>query len=78
MPPHAIISLPPSQTFALAALGLPADAPGAVEQELIARVKRILNVFLVQGAGLGELLFAACSRKGMAEEKVLVTILSDR
>ena len=48
------------------------------EMELIQRVKKMLNVFLVQGAGVGELLFAGCSRKGMMEEKVLITVTSDR
>ena len=48
------------------------------EIELILRVKKMLNVFLVQGAGVGELLFAGCSRKGMMEEKVLITVTSDR
>ena len=48
------------------------------EVQLIGLVKKILNVFLVQGAGVGELLFAGCSRKGMMEEKLLVTVTSDR
>ena len=48
------------------------------EVQLIGIVKKILNVFLVQGAGVGELLFAGCSRKGMMEEKLLVTVTSDR
>jgi hypothetical protein len=50
----------------------------SVETILISRVKKVLNVYLVQGAGVGELLFAGCSRKGMMEEKVLVTVISDR
>ena len=48
------------------------------ESDLIFIVKKMLNVFLVQGAGVNELLFAGCSRKGMMEEKVLVTVTSDR
>ena len=63
--------LPPSPTDG-------SDRAFGVEMELIQRVKRMLNVFLVQGAGVGELLFAGCSRKGMMEEKVLVTVTSDR
>lgn len=48
------------------------------EVQLIGIVKKMLNVFLVQGAGVGELFFAGCSRKGMMEEKVLITVTSDR
>jgi hypothetical protein len=59
-------------------LSAESGTPFGIEMELIQRVKRMLNVFLVQGAGVGELLFAGCSRKGMMEEKVLVTVTSDR
>ena len=45
------------------------------ETELITIVKKMLNVFLVQGAGVNELLFAGCSRKGMMEEKAALTWL---
>lgn len=65
------------KSFPAMSLNLPSDG-GSVEPILISRVKRMLNVFLVQGAGLGELMFAACARKGMMEEKVLVTVTSDR
>jgi hypothetical protein len=40
-------------------------------------IKRILNVFVVQGAGVGELLFSGSVRKslGTLDEKVLVTVI---
>ena len=69
-----------SKSFPLLSI-LPASAErGAfdTEMELIQVVKKMLNTFLVQGAGVGELLFAGCSRKGMMEEKVLITVTSDR
>ena len=69
-----------SKSFPLLSI-LPASAErGAfdTEMELINVVKKMLNTFLVQVAGVGELLFAGCSRKGMMEEKVLITVTSDR
>lgn len=69
-----------SKSFPLLSI-LPASADrGAfdTEMELIQVVKKMLNTFLVQGAGVGELLFAGCSRKGMMEEKVLITVITDR
>lgn len=48
-----------------------------IEMELIKRIRGELNMLLVQGAGLGELMLAAVLRKGFVEEKVLVTILSN-
>jgi hypothetical protein len=32
---------------------------------------------VVLGGGVGELMFSACSRKGMMEEKALVTVVTD-
>lgn len=63
-----------SRIYTLASLGV--DAGPALETELTARVRRMMNVYLVQGPGLGELMFAASGRKGMMEEKVLVTLIS--
>jgi hypothetical protein len=68
----------PLQQILPSSLSAESGTPFGIEMELIQRVKRMLNVFLVQGAGVGELLFAGCSRKGMMEEKVLVTVTSDR
>jgi len=65
-----------TRPFTLDSLGLTATYD--VESEIIGRVKHIINAFLVQGAGVGELLFAASARRGMMEEKVLVTITSNR
>lgn len=69
-----------SRSFPLSSILAPCEGRGAVatEIELVQRVKKMLNVFSVQGAGVGELLFAGCSRKGVLEEKVLVTVTSDR
>jgi hypothetical protein len=33
---------------------------------------------MLQGAGVGELMFAGSSRKGMMDQKLLVTLTSDR
>lgn len=69
-----------SRSFPLSSILGPSEGQGAVgtEIELVQKVKKMLNVFSVQGAGVGELLFAGCSRKGVLEEKVLVTVTSDR
>ncbi len=45
-----------------------------VELQIIKRMNRSLPMFIVQGAGLCELMFAGIIRKGFSEEKVLVTI----
>lgn len=44
------------------------------EEELIIRVKKMLNVYVVQGAGGGELLFAGSKKEMIKEEKVLMAI----
>ena len=48
-----------------------------VESDLLVKVKKLLNVYVVQGSGVGELMFSGCCRKGMMEEKVLVTVVTD-
>lgn len=61
------------------ALGLNENSPyGGMEMELVMRVQSALNVYLVQGAGLGELLFAGSVRKGLGEHRLLITILTTR
>ena len=67
-----------TKSFARALLGLASAAGVSAEEELLARVRRLLNVYCVQGAGEGELMFAASCRKSIMEEKVLVTVLSAR
>jgi hypothetical protein len=66
-----------TKAFALSAIGILTAGPEA-EIELVTRVKKILNVFVVQGPGVGELMFAGCARKGVMEEKVLITLKTDR
>lgn len=50
------------------------DSDEDVELQIIKRMNRNLSMFIVQGAGLCELMFAGLIRKGFSEEKVLVTI----
>ena len=67
------------KTYPLSALRLSKDSPhGDREMELLMRVRCALNVYLVQGAGLGELMFAGAVRKGLTEHKLLLTVLSNR
>ena len=67
-----------SKTFALSGLSLGNDSSsGSIELDLLARVTRMLNVSVVQGAGVGEMMFAGSYRKGLMEERVLITLISD-
>jgi hypothetical protein len=60
-------------------LGLSGSSPfGGPEMQLVVRVQAALNVCLVQGAGLGELMFAGSVRKGLGEHKLLITVLTSR
>ena len=64
------------KSYSLESVGL---LPDSAEDDTLARVQRFLNIFVVQGAGVGELLFAGAIRKGLTvEEKVLITILFQR
>ena len=65
-----------AKTLPLASLGLRGGV--SAEEELIARVRRLLNVHTVQGAGCGELMFAGVKREMTKEEKVLVTLVTTR
>ena len=68
-----------SKTFPLAALGLLAGASvAAVEQEVAARFRRLFNLYTVQGAGCGEMLFAGSKKEMVKEERVLLSVLSTR
>jgi hypothetical protein len=59
-------------------LVLPTDSSREdYELEIIQRLQREVNMYVVQGVGVGEILFAAIYRKGFVDEKVLLTILVD-
>jgi hypothetical protein len=49
---------------------------GDKELELLRRVNCTLNMYLVQGVGLGELMFAGAIHKNMSENRTLLTILT--
>ena len=67
------------KSYPIDALKLSGNSPaGDNEMELLMRVKCALNMYLVQGAGLGELMFAGAVRKGLQEHRLLVTILTNR
>ena len=67
------------KTYPIQALKLSDNSQyGDREMELLMRVKSVLNMYLVQGAGLGELMFAGAVRKGLQEHRLLVTILCGR
>jgi len=66
-----------SKTFPFASWGvIPASAVVAsdVENLIISQMRRLLNMHLVQGAGVNELLFAGLCRKGFAEERLYLSI----
>ena len=49
-----------------------------IENEIVRKVQDILNIYLVQGAGVSELMFAGMVRKGLNDHKLLITILTNR
>lgn len=62
-----------------AALNFSENSPlGGVEMQLIGRMKCALNMYLVQGAGVNELMFAASAKKGLTESRLLITIETGR
>jgi hypothetical protein len=63
-----------TKSYPYNALNLSLDGDEDVELQIIKRMNRNLSMFIVQGAGLCELMFAGLIRKGFTEEKVLVTI----
>lgn len=65
------------RAYPLETLNLFQGTNADTELDLISRVKRIVNVYLVQGAGVGELMFAGSVRKGLVEERAYITIVSD-
>eukprot|EP01034_Spumella_vulgaris_P021954 gene21954-28034_t len=64
-----------TRMYPVDSLNLPQGDNADTELELISRVRRIANMYLVQGAGVGELMFAGSIRKGTVEEKAYITIL---
>jgi hypothetical protein len=63
------------KSFPLASLNI--DYAEDMELLLMNRIRKDLLMYLVQGAGVGELMFAASIRKDFVEEKILLTILSN-
>ena len=63
------------KTYSLLALGVLAG--DSLEYQLMQLVQKLLFVHVVQGAGVGELLFAgALKRSGYGEDRVLMTVLT--
>lgn len=51
--------------------------PGSsLETDVVNMMRRILNVYLIQGPGLGEMYMAGILRKPSGDEKILVTVIS--
>ena len=68
-----------SKTVLLASLGMSATADSsAIEQELMLRIRRLFNVYTVQGVGCGEMLFSGSKKEIIKEDKVLLAIISGR
>ena len=66
-----------SKTFPFASWGVnsaSAVVASDVENLIISQMRRLLNMHLVQGAGVNELLFAGLCRKGFAEERLYLSI----
>lgn len=67
------------KSVSAATLNFSASSPvGDTEMQLIGRMNRALNMYLVQGAGVGELMFAASAKKGLTESRLLITVGTDR
>ncbi len=65
------------KSYPYSALNLSMDKDDEdVELQIIKRMSRNLPMFIVQGAGLCELMFAGVIRKGFTEDRVLVTVLT--
>ena len=68
-----------AKTFPFSAWGaIPTPAVASdLENAVISQMRRLLNMHLVQGAGVNELLFAGLCRKGFAEERLYLSIECD-
>jgi hypothetical protein len=53
-------------------------AAGNVESELLRRLRRLVNVHVVQGPGIGEMLLASALRQGGIEQRALFTVTLKR
>lgn len=67
-----------TRDFPIALIDIGAGRGSVSEVDLMVFVQRSLNVFLVQGAGLGELMFAGAVRKGLVENRAFITLLTTR
>lgn len=63
------------KSYPLATLSL--QYSDELELLIMNRIRQDLLMFLVQGVGIGELMFAGSIKKEMIEEKVLLTILTN-
>ncbi len=64
-----------SKTYSLESLGFAtASAVDKVENILITKIRSVLNMNVVQGKGMNELMFAGAVPKGAVGEKVLISI----
>ena len=64
-----------SKSASLASLNL---SPEGAERALLARVQKLVNVFVVQGPGVGEMWFAGALRQAGMEQRALISILIKR
>jgi hypothetical protein len=64
-----------TKTYSLATLNM--EPSEELELTILARIRNELILYVVQGVGLGELMFAGAIKKAANDEKVLVTVLSN-
>jgi hypothetical protein len=64
------------KTYPLASLNI-SSYSDELELLIMNKIRSDLLMFLVQGAGLGELMFAGMIKKGFSDEKILLTILTN-
>jgi AP-3 complex subunit beta len=68
-----------SKAYPLDQLSLQGFTSDSIEAEIIRRIQREVHVYLVQGAGVQELMLAGSLRKGVipiVDEKILITVVS--
>lgn len=66
-----------SKVFPFSAWSPATTVAADVENLIISQMRRFLNLHLVQGAGVNELLFAGSCRKGFVEERLYLSIECD-
>lgn len=64
-----------TKNYSLASLNM--EPSEELELTILARIRNELVLYIVQGVGLGELMFAGAIKKAANDEKVLVTVLSN-